>query len=95
MRTTATPTATTAAQLDELAAAVAADGAAAHESALRRLATAVRTVLAPTRRTAVAVDVMLDPSAPDVVRSRAFGLVSAALVAADTTPAARPRDLAA
>ncbi len=95
MRTTPAPAAFAPAELDRLAAAVAADGAAAHHRAVGRLAVVVRSVLGPTRRTDVAIDVMLDPHAPDVVRSRAFGLVSAALGAAPTAAVAHRRDLAA
>lgn len=74
-------TITTPAEIEDLAQAVAADGPAAHERRLRRLATLVAAVVRPSRRTDVAVEVMLDHSAAPAIRSRAFSLVSAALVA--------------
>jgi hypothetical protein len=89
-----TPT-TTEAELDALAHAVAADGPAAHEHGLRRLAAAVAAVVRPTPRTDVALEVMLDRSAAAVLRSRAFSLVSAALVADLPSAAAPIRDRAA
>jgi hypothetical protein len=86
---------TTPNEIADLAEAVAADGPAAHERALRRLAAAVAAVVRPTPRTDVAVSVMLDRNAAPVLRSRAFSLVSAALVA-ETAPAPVPvRDWAA
>jgi hypothetical protein len=97
MTTTATPRTTipTEAEVADLAHAVAADGPAAHERALRRLAAAVAAVVRPTPRTDVAVDVMLDRHAPSALRSRAFSLVSAALVAAPQPTATTVHDRAA
>lgn len=92
MNTTPTPTEI---ELAELAEAVAADGPAAHERALRRLAAAVAALVRPSPRTDVALEVMLDQSAAAVLRSRAFSLVSAAMVADVPSAAAPVRDLAA
>jgi hypothetical protein len=93
--TTASTTTPTAAEIDALAQAIAVDGPAAHERGLRRLATAVAAVVRPTPRTDVAIDVMLDRGAPSVLRSRAFSLVSAALVAEPAPTATRVVDRAA
>lgn len=94
MNTNPTP-APTEIELAELAEAVAADGPAAHEGALRRLAAAVATLVRPDPRTDVALGIMLDHSAAAVLRSRAFSLVSAAMVADVPSAAAPVRDLAA
>jgi hypothetical protein len=82
-------------ELAELAEAIAADGPAAHERGLRRLAAAVAALVRPTPRTDVALEIMLDQSAAAVLRSRAFSLVSAAMVADVPSAAAPVRDLAA
>lgn len=95
MSTTTLPTLPTTPELDDLARAVATDGPAAHERGLRRLAAAVAAVVRPSPRTAVAVEVMLDRSAAPVLRSRAFSLVSAVLVADLPSATAPVRDRAA
>ena len=91
-----TPTTTpTEIDLADLAEAVAVDGPAAHERGLRRLAAAVSAAVRPSPRTDVALEVMLDRSAAPILRSRAFSLVSAALVADLPSATAPVRDLAA
>ncbi len=95
MRTTPTPAPTTDLELDALAHAVAADGPAAHEGSLRRLASALAARVRPSPRTDVAIDVMLDRGAAPALRSRAFSLVSAALVAEVPSAAPPARDWAA
>lgn len=88
MSTHPAPTTTTSTtEISALAEAIAADGPAAHEHGLRRLAALVAARVRPSPRTDVAVEVMLDRSAAPMLRSRAFSLVSAALVA--EAPAAR------
>ncbi|HEU5152652.1 MAG TPA: hypothetical protein VFU19_19335, partial [Iamia sp.] len=82
-------------EVDDLAQAIAADGPAAHERRLRRLAAAVAALVRPTPRTDVALQVMLDRGAAPAIRSRAFSLVSAALVAELPSAAAPARDRAA
>lgn len=94
MTTTPAPIPTEA-ELADIATAVAADGPAAHEPSLRRLAAAVAAVVRPTPRTDIAVATMLDRSAAPVLRSRAFSLVSAALVAEPPATTSSARDLAA
>jgi len=95
MSTTQIPTTITEAEVDDLAHAVATDGPAAHERRLRTFAAAVATMIRPTSRTDVAVEVMLDRTVPPVLRSRAFSLVSAALVAEPRSATVLVRDRAA
>jgi len=85
--TDATTTDTSAAALADLGVAVANDGPAAHHRALVRLAHTARRIVGPT----AAADVLADPDAPAVVRSRALAVVSSALVAAPPARVARPR----
>ena len=94
MPTTTTPEITESEVID-LAHAVAADGPAAHEGALRRLAAVVAAVVRPTPRTDVALEVLLDRTAAPALRARAFSLVSAALVAEPEPSGRTRRDLAA
>ncbi|QYG91265.1 hypothetical protein HC251_01640 [Iamia sp. SCSIO 61187] len=79
--TTPAPATLTEAEIADLAEAVAVDGPAAHERGLRRLAAAVAARVRATPRTETAIEVMLDRTAAPVLRSRAFGLASAALMA--------------
>lgn len=96
MSTKPAPTETELADLADLAAAIAADGPAAHERGLHRLAAAVLARLRPSPRTDIAVEVMLDRHAAPVLRSRAFSLVSAALVGSPADATSTPvRDRAA
>jgi hypothetical protein len=95
MTTATATTTTTETEVEDLAHAVATDGPAAHERGLRRLAATVAAVVRPSARTDVAVEVMLDRTAPAVLRSRAFSLVSAALVADLPSAAAPVHDRAA
>jgi hypothetical protein len=95
MTTTTAPITITEAEVDDLAHAVATDGPAAHEGSLRRLAAAVAAIVRPSPRTDVAVEVMLDRTVAPVLRSRAFSLVSAALVAEPRSATVLVRDRAA
>jgi hypothetical protein len=65
-------------QLQELAAGLASDGFAGHELAVRQVVRAARAV-GPARVSTTLVDVLADPSGPEVARLRAFGQIAVTL----------------
>jgi hypothetical protein len=75
--TTTTTTRTTQRLIDELAAAVAETGFAPHARELSAVADQARAAGVP----AALTDLLLDPTEPEIVRFRAFGVVTRSLAA--------------